>query len=50
MAFYFAHPFSEDKKCLIVRTCIARHEPEILEHFELVVNTASMEEEMAAAA
>jgi hypothetical protein len=25
-------------------------EPAILEHFELVVNTASMEEEMAAAA
>ncbi len=27
-----------------VKSYIARHEPEILEHFELVVNTVSMEE------
>lgn len=27
-----------------VRSYITRHEPEILEHFELVVNTVSMEE------
>lgn len=27
-----------------VKSYITRHEPEILEHFELVVNTVSMEE------
>ncbi len=27
-----------------VKSYISRHEPEILEHFELVVNTVSMEE------
>jgi len=28
----------------VVKSYITRHEPEILEHFELVVNTVSMEE------
>jgi hypothetical protein len=29
-----------------VKSYITRHEPEILEHFELVVNTVSMEEDV----
>ena len=31
-----------------VKSFIGRHEPEILEHFELVVNTVSMEDDVQA--